>query len=499
MSRADSSQPSERTGQLSSLTPGQIVPFGGNRYTVVDVDLAERFQSGDRLVVVQESGDLLHVPADVAELVDVAVGRAVDAFRLLAGVDSSAIDEFYDVFARRLDDEKIFASIESANQLDVADARSRGRAVGRLELSAKMRSDMIVALHMWRDLPGVSGVPVARIEHSEWTVEERRSALGVVGFVFEGRPNVFADATGVLKSGNTVVFRIGSDALRTARAIMEGAVIPALAAAGLPTGAVVLVDSAERSAGHALFSDRRLALAVARGSGEAVAQLGAVARQSGVPVSLHGTGGAWMHVADDADPTRVASIVDASLDRKVCNTVNVIAVPGDRRDLHVVVFDGVRRAARRRGVSAVVHLNRVDQEFWSAAGELDELVVRTHDDDAHLAIEWEWDDVPEVSIVRVDGIDTTLALFERHSPHFILSVLSPNDDLVEYAYRSVDAPFVGDGFTRWVDGQYALGRPELGLSNWENGRLFARGGILSGDGVFTVRYRTRHRDAEQRR
>jgi len=54
-------------------------------------------------------------------------------------------------------------------------------------------------------------------------------------------------------------------------------------------------------------------------------------------------------------------------------------------------------------------------------------------------------------------------------------------------FAAVDAPFVGDGFTRWVDGQYALGTPELGLSNWESGRLFARGGVLSGDGVFTVR------------
>ncbi|NDK13061.1 MAG: glutamate-5-semialdehyde dehydrogenase, partial [Armatimonadetes bacterium] len=61
---------------------------------------------------------------------------------------------------------------------------------------------------------------------------------------------------------------------------------------------------------------------------------------------------------------------------------------------------------------------------------------------------------------------------------------------------SINAPFVGNGFTRWVDGQYALGRPELGLSNWENGRLFARGGILSGDGVYTVRTVVRQTDPE---
>ncbi len=58
---------------------------------------------------------------------------------------------------------------------------------------------------------------VDRIDHDSWSVEARRAPLGVVGFVFEGRPNVFADACGVVRTGNTVVFRIGSDALGTAR------------------------------------------------------------------------------------------------------------------------------------------------------------------------------------------------------------------------------------------------------------------------------------------
>ena len=83
-------------------------------------------------------------------------------------------------------------------------------------------------------------------------MEARRAPLGIVGFVFEGRPNVFADAAGVLRTGNAVVMRIGSDALRTAEAITAEALEPALAAAGLPPGAVSLVRSAGpgRRAGH---------------------------------------------------------------------------------------------------------------------------------------------------------------------------------------------------------------------------------------------------------
>ena len=71
-----------------------------------------------------------------------------------------------------------------------------------------MRLDMVAALHMWRDLPDTSSAGVETVTHDSWTVEVHKAPLGVVGFVFEGRPNVFADATGVLRSGNTVVFRI---------------------------------------------------------------------------------------------------------------------------------------------------------------------------------------------------------------------------------------------------------------------------------------------------
>ena len=66
-------------------------------------------------------------------------------------------------------------------------------------------------------------------------------------------------------------------------------------------------------------------------------------------------------------------------------------------------------------------------------------------------------------------------------------------------YAAVDAPFVGDGFTRWVDGQYAFDTPELGLSNWQGGRLLGRGAVLSGAAVHTVRHRAHVVDAEVHR
>ena len=466
--------------RLRSLTPGQLVPFGGDRVAVVGDALAAAFRDGDRLVVVHESGDLLHIPAAEHQLVGAAVGAAAAAFAALGELPDAAITRFFDEFARLLEDDTVFAPILAANVADVERARARGRSTTRLELTPSMRAGMVAGLRVWRDTTTSRDARLGAIQHGAWTVETRRAPLGVIGFVFEGRPNVFADATGVLRTGNTVVFRIGSDALGTARAIMAHAVLPACAASGVPAGAVQLVDSTAHAAGWALFADRRLGLAVARGSGAAVAQLGAVARQHGVPASLHGTGGAWMVVAADADPEVLASAVLHSLDRKVCNTLNVCCVvaPAAERLVPVVV-DAATRAAARRGTAPVLHAT---QRAGALVGA--DATPIAEDD---LGTEWEWEDRPELSIAVVDDVAEAVALCNTHSPRFVASLVSNDPTEHRRFYATVDAPFVGNGFTRWVDGQFAFDQPELGLSNWQAGRLLARGGVLSGDSVHTIR------------
>ncbi len=496
---------------LLRLEAGQPIPFGGDRVAVVDSDLAAAFEPGDRLVVVQQSGDLLRIPAAEHAAADRAVSAAAGAFDAVRAAEPDRITAFYDAFARLLADDTVFARIAAANAADVSSAAARGRSTTRLALSGGMRASMIEALLMWRDLGAGGTEMLERVEHEGWNVEARRAPLGLVAFVFEGRPNVLADATGVLRSGNVVVFRIGSDALGTARAIIEHALGPALRTAGLPQGAVQLVDAASHAAGWALFSDRRVGLAVARGSGPAVAQLGAVARQAGIPVSLHGTGGAWLVATRSAERERLAAAVAASLDRKVCNTLNVCCVTADATDLVAVVVDAAEAAAVSRG--AVVRVHAVGGEAASAVGrerfERAVMVRRPEGtreepqadliDEADLGTEWEWEADPELSIVVVRDLDHAVELFNSHSPRFVASLLSADAAEQQRFWWSVDAPFVGDGFTRWVDGQYALGRPELGLSNWQDGRLFARGGVLSGDGVFTVRLKVEQTDPSVRR
>lgn len=496
--------------ELTELITGMPVLYGGNQVTNVPPELAEQFTAGDRVVVVQTTGDLLHIPEAVSDTTEHAVTAAVEAFARMGGVSDEAITQFFTAFADRLENDGVFAHIAAANAADIDAARGRGRSTTRLELSSQMRADMIDGLRGWAEQPSGRGEVVESVEHDGWRLDQVRSGLGVVGFVFEGRPNVFADACGVIRSGNTVVFRIGSDALGTARAIVEHALDPALEAAGLPKGSASLVDSASRASGHAMFSDDRLSLAVARGSGAAVAQLGAVARQAGISVSLHGTGGAWIVAGATADAERFAAVVKNSLDRKVCNTLNTCCIVRSEADRLVPAFlDAIDRAGARRGATTKLHVVEGQTEVipaeWFAEAEIAraEGLVREPRTSTlgfdELGEEWEWEDSPEVTLAIVDSLDHAVELFNSQSPRFVASVISEDADERDRFFAAVDAPFVGDGFTRWVDGQYALNRPELGLSNWEFGRLFGRGGVLSGDSVFTVRLRVSQADRELRR
>jgi glutamate-5-semialdehyde dehydrogenase len=492
-----------RVHELKELRVGAEILFGGDKLVRVSEELAAAFRPGDQLRVVEDTGNLLHIPAAEAEVARNAVGRAMTAFRAMSEVSDEQISQFYEEFALRLESPEIWGQILEINEQDVEDAKSRGRSTTRLIATDALRRDMIQGLRGWIDQSSRRGRTLQKIEHEGWRTELIGAELGVIAFIFEGRPNVLADATGVLRGGNTVVFRIGRDALRTAQAMMRLALEPALDAAGLPAGSAVLVESAAHAAGWALFCDSRLSLAVARGSGEAVAQLGGLARQSGIPVSLHGTGGAWIVAGETADASALETAVTDSLDRKVCNTLNVCCIPRTQADRLVPAFlAGMTRAGLALGEPYKLHVvegseAHVPKALFSetisvtrAEGNVKEQRAELLAEDM-LSHEWEWEGTPEVTLRVVDDIDEATLLFNRYSPQFIACLVSQDTDQRDRFERRVNAAFIGDGQTRWVDGQKALRQPELGLSNWQNGRLFARGGVLSGDSVYTVRTRAR--------
>jgi len=194
-----------------------------------------------------------------------------------------------------------------------------------------------------------------------------------------------------------------------------------------------------------------------------------------------------------------------SLDRKVCNTLNTCCIVEDRADELVPVFlDALTAAATARGTHPKLHIADGSEAYvpdaWRdvtditrAEGPVSEPMCEPIGLD-QLGHEWEWERSPEVTLVVVPSVDRAVQLFNTLSPRFVASLVSRDADEHDRFYEAIDAPFVGDAFTRWVDGQYALGKPELGLSNWQFGRLFARGAVLSGDSVFTVRTRVRQTD-----
>lgn len=489
--------------RMERLTPGSAILVGGDRYITVTPELANAFEAGDALAVLPNTGEVLVIKRADRRVADAAVSRAHAAFEAMAQVSDSQISGFFEGFAARLLDDVVWSKIATINQEDVQRAKERGRSTTRLEATPQLRKNMVEGLLGWAAAPSQRGKVLETVRHQDWVAELVAAELGVVAFIFEGRPNVVADATGVLRGGNTVVFRIGRDALGTARAMLEHALVPALRESGLPEGAVSLVDSASHGAGWALFGDQRLSLAVARGSGPAVDTLGSLARSAGVPVSLHGTGGAWIVAATDANPTQVEDVVFRSLDRKVCNTLNTFCVSREAAaSLMPAFLRGLERAAERRGHAYKLHVAQGSESFvpnalfdrkvsvGRAEGLVEEPQAEMVSED-HLGHEWEWEESPEVTVVVVDSVSHAIELFNRYSPRFVASLLSADRNAHDAFYTRVDAPFVGDDFTRWVDGQFALQRPELGLSNWERGRLFGRGGILSGDSVYTVRTRYR--------
>ena len=495
------------------MTPKPALKSGdrvlvGTRLITVDDSFASSLQDGDTVLGIAGTGQLRRIPSAVQSLVNGSVEAAMQGFLQLQKVNTTSVNQFFARAAERLADDAFFSAVADANAKDVESATARGRSTTRLVLSPKMREDMVSAFRMWELAEMSSSSLTDTVAHAGWKVEQWKAPLGVIGFVFEGRPNVFADATGVLKGGNSVVFRIGSDALGTATSIMEHIIRPALKESGLPEQCVVLLDSVEHAAGWALFSDQRVSLAVARGSGQAVAELGSIAQQAGVAASLHGTGGAWILVGDQADPKRLFDVVRHSLDRKVCNTANVVCVPKARAaELIPQIFAAAQQASAQRGTDARIHCVNNAEQYLPSASHIDvrraegvrsEMQISMADV-KDLGHEFEWEENPEFFIVVVDQLIEAIELFNRYSPQFVVSAISEDSAERDLVWSQCNAPFVGDGFTRWVDGQFALLRPELGLSNWQSGRLFARGGVLSGDSAFTVRLKVTQQDSNLHR
>ena len=320
--------------QLRTLEPGQLIVYGGDRITRVPPELAAAFRPATGSSSCSRPATCCTSLGRRWNAVDAAVEAARRAFLELGTVDDDAISAFFGDFAGRLADDTMFAPIAEANAADVADARRRGRSTTRLELSSRMR-----ARHGRR--PRTAGGDAAR-RPGRRRGDGRAPRAG--GSSSAGRRSASSASCsraartcsptppGVLRSGNTVVFRIGSDALGTARAIVEHALASALAESGLPPVRSALLDSlavAGDGLGAVLAScSSRSRWRAARAGGRAARRRGPASRHPGEP-ARHRRRMAGRRTGRRPRRASRAAVLH-SLDRKVCNTLNVCCIARGR-------------------------------------------------------------------------------------------------------------------------------------------------------------------------
>jgi len=385
---------------------------------------------------------------------------AKEAARALALASTRSKNDALQQMARGLE-EKIGLVLD-ANRSDLARARSAGLAsafMDRLTLSESRIEEMAAGLRQVAALPDPVGETAeAWRRPNGMEISRVRVPLGVVGFIYESRPNVTADAAGLcLKSGNAVLLRGGSEALESNTAIAQ-VLAKAVEKSGLPGDSVQVVDTADRAAVMAMLTlDRFIDLIIPRG-GEEFVRL--VTERSTVPVLKHDKGLCHVYVDGSADlDMAVAITVNAKAQRvSVCNTMETLLV-----DAAVAARFLPKAAARLREAGVEV---RGDER------------TRALVPDATPATEADWDTEYLdyiVSVRVVDGLDDAIDHIRRHGSGLAEAIVTSDLRHARRFTREVDAAAVlVNASTRFVDGsQFGMGA-EMGIST---SRLHARGPV----------------------
>lgn len=350
--------------------------------------------------------------------------------------------------------------IVSANAEDVARGRADGLTTGlidRLTLDPARVRALATAVRDVADLPdSVGRVLDDRVLDNGLHLQKVSVPFGVIGSIYEARPNVTVDIAALaLRSGNAVVLRGGS-AAQSSNAALISVMRGALADAGVDPEAIQTVDDFGRDGARALMRARGLVdVLVPRGSAQLIET---VVTESSVPVIETGAG--VVHIVLDASaPLEWATdiAVNAKVQRpSVCNAVETLLV---HRDAATRLVPPVVAALQERGVT--VH---GDAEVAALASDV---VPATEDDWAteHMSL--------DISIRVVDGLDDALAHIRRYSTQHTESIITTDDGIAERFLAEVDAAVVMvNASTRFTDGgEFGFGA-EVGISTQ---KLHARG------------------------
>jgi glutamate-5-semialdehyde dehydrogenase len=368
------------------------------------------------------------------------------------------------------------ADILKANGEDVAEARA-GRAtpafIDRLALDDKRVDAMADSIDVVRGLAD----PVGRVSDA-WTrpngmtIERVRVPLGVIGVIYESRPNVTADAGSVaLKAGNAVILRGGSESLRTCRAI-HTQLAAGLDAAGLPQDAIALVPTRDRAAVGAMLAglDGAIDVIVPRGGKGLVARVQTEAR---VPVFAHLDGNCHVYVDRGADLAMARTIVlNAKMRRTgVCGAAETLLVD--------------RAVAATHLASLVTMLLDVGCEV---RGDAATLKVDTRVRPATEA-DWATEFLDAIIAVKiVEGVEGAITHIENHGSHHTDAIITADPATAEKFLSEVDSAIVlHNASTQFADGgEFGFGA-EIGIAT---GRLHARGPV-GVEQLTTFKYRVR--------
>jgi glutamate-5-semialdehyde dehydrogenase len=355
------------------------------------------------------------------------------------------------------------AAILKANALDVEAARASGAspaALDRLTLDPKRIEAMARGVEQIADLPDPVGRVLAVFERPNGLrIERVTTPLGVIGVIYESRPNVTADAGALcLKSGNATILRGGSDSLRSS-AVIHGCLVAGLEAAGLPAEAIALVPTTDRAAVGAMLAglDGDIDVIVPRGGKSLVAR---VQHEARVPVFAHLEGIVHVYVHGAADLEMAKNIVlNAKMRRTgVCGAAETLLV--DR-------------------ACAATHLAPlVDMLLAAGCAVRGDAATLAADPRVTPASEQDWDTeyLDAIIAVRVvDGLDDAMTHIAAHGSHHTDCIVTRDEAAAARFLAEVDSAIVvHNASTQFADGgEFGFGG-EIGIAT---GKMHARGPV----------------------
>ncbi len=362
------------------------------------------------------------------------------------------------------------ATIVAANAEDMtraAEAGLSGALLDRLRLDearVAVMADGVAAVAALAD--PVGQVIDASERPNGLKLSRVRVPIGVIGIIYESRPNVTADAAALcVMAGNAAILRGGSEAVKSNRAI-HAALVEGLKAGGVPVDAVQLVPTTDRAAvGAMLKADGMIDLIIPRGGKSLVARVQAEAR---VPVLAHLDGINHVYVHASADPAMAAAVVaDAKMRRTgVCGSMETLLIDRAYADAPALIQSLAAAGCEVRGDG-------------SACALVPEIAAAD-------AADWDTEYLDAIaSVAIVDGLDAAIAHIARHGSHHTDAIVAEDAAVAERFLTAVDSAIVlWNASTQFADGgEFGLGA-EIGIAT---GRLHARGPVAL-EGLTTYKW-----------